>query len=118
MDLKREKIAMLFLRLGVAFSFTYAAISGFLNPIDWVGFFPAFMLDYIPGPTLLIIWGVIEIILAIWILFGRKIFIPSVIASLSLAGLIFWNWGALDIIFRDVTILMTTLALVVFSYRK
>lgn len=112
----QQKIAWLIVRLGVAFCFIYAAVAGYLDPESWIGWFPKFMRDMIPELILLKIWGVYEFITGVWILSGKKIFIPSVLASLSLAGLILANFSAMDVIFRDVTILFSTIALAVESF--
>jgi uncharacterized membrane protein YphA (DoxX/SURF4 family) len=112
----REKIAWLIVRIGVAFCFLYAGIAGFINPDAWVGWFPKFMRDIVPEMLLLQIWGVYEIVTGLWILSGKKIFIPSLLASLSLAGLIVFNFGTMDVIFRDVTILTATIALSVLNF--
>ncbi len=112
----KHRFANLILRLGVAFAFLYAGIAGLIDPQSWVGWFPKFMRDIIPELLLLKIWGVYEIITGLWILSGKKIFIPSVVASLSLAGLIVFNFSAMDVIFRDVTILATTIALAIQSF--
>lgn len=109
----RNDIADLILRIGVAFAFIYAAIAGFVDPDSWIGWFPQTLRNIIPDLLLLKLWGAYEIILALWILSGKKIFIPSALATLSLAGLIVTNFGAMDIIFRDVTILCATLALAI-----
>ena len=111
-----NRLANLILRLGVAFAFLYAGIGGFISPDTWVGWFPKFMRDLVPELLLLQIWGVYEIVTAIWILSGWKIFIPSALASLSLLGLIIFNLNAMDVIFRDVTILCATIALAIQSY--
>lgn len=116
--MNREKIASVVLRIGVAFAFLYAGIAGFLDPEAWVGWFPKFMRDIVPQFTLLTGWGIFEIFIALWILSGKKIFTPSLLASLSLAGLILTNLGAMDIIFRDVTILAATIALTIQSFPK
>lgn len=113
----KEKTAWLLVRLGVAFAFIYAALAGFVTPDDWIGFFPSFAEKIAPAETLLLIWGIVEIIIALWILSGKHIFIPSLIAALSLAGLIATNLGAIDILFRDVTILLSACALAVQSFR-
>lgn len=109
-------MAWLFIRIGAAFCFLYAAVAGFLDPESWIGWFPKFTRDILPELTLLKIWGVYEIIIGLWILTGKQIFLPSILASLSLAGLIVFNLGAMDIIFRDVTILTATIALAIKSY--
>ena len=118
MESQREKIAWLILRIGVAFCFIFAAIAGFLDPMSWVGWFPKFARDIIPVLLLLKIWGVFEMIIGIWILSGKQIFIPSLLASFSLAGLILANLGSMDTIFRDITILSATIALSLFSYER
>ena len=113
MVFEREKTAWLVLRIGVAFAFLYAGIGGFVDPQSWLGWFPKFMRDLVPEMLLLQIWGLYEIVTGIWILSGKNIFVPSLIASLSLAGLIIFNFSAMDIIFRDVTILAATVALAI-----
>ncbi len=116
--MSKNNLANLILRLGVAFCFLYAGIGGFIDPEAWVGWFPRFMRDIIPELLLLKIWGIYEIITGLWILSGKNIFGPSIVASLSLAGLILTNLGAMDIIFRDVTILTVTIALAIQNYPK
>lgn len=101
------------LRIGVAFAFIYAAWAGYVDPQSWVGWFPKFMRDIVPEFTLLKIWGAYEVVTGLWLLSGKKIFWPSVLASLSLAGLILTNLDAMDIIFRDVTILAAAIALAI-----
>ena len=108
----RGRLASLVLRVGVAFAFIYAAVAGFVDPDSWMGYFPDFV-RVVPETTLITLWGILQIILALWIISGKKIFIPSVAASLSLAGLILENLGAMDIIFRDVTILAATISLAI-----
>ncbi|MDP2593260.1 MAG: hypothetical protein Q8P52_01255 [bacterium] len=115
---KHEKLVQFILRIGLAFPFVYAAVGGFMNPTAWTSFFPPFATNYLPEQTLLLAWGVFEFILAAWILFGRRIFWPSIIAATSLTGLIFFNWGARDIIFRDISILAIALALAISNRKK
>ena len=123
----RGQLASPVLRVGVAFAFIYAAIDGFVDPDSWVGWFPKSARDIMREETLLIVWGAVElilgiwifqIILSLWIVSGKKIFWPSLVASLSLAGLILTNLGAMDIIFRDVTILAATIALTIQSFSE
>jgi len=114
----RGQLASPVLRVGVAFAFIYAAIDGFVDPDSWVGWFPKSARDIVPAETLLRLWGILQIILSLWIVSGKKIFWPSLVASLSLAGLILTNLGAMDIIFRDVTILAATIALTIQSFSE
>lgn len=73
------------------------------------------MTNIVPVSILLPVWGVYEIITGLWIISNKKIFIPSILATFSLAGLIVFNLSAMDIIFRDVTIMAVTLALAIKS---
>jgi len=107
-----NKKANFLIRLAVAFAFVYAGISGFINPDTWIGYFPAWSKGFVPDTTLLIIWGIVEIAIGFWILFGKKILIPSIIATLSLAGIVVFNWNQIDIIFRDISIMLAALALI------
>lgn len=113
----RRDVGNFVLRLGVAFAFVYAAVAGFVDPDSWVGYFPNFIRSLVPEYTLLALWGVVELVLGLWILSGKHIFWPSLAASLSLAGLILTNLGTMDIIFRDVTILAATITLAMENYR-
>ena len=99
------------LRLGLAFSFIYAAISSFINPSSWIGFFPSFLQNDI----LLMIFSIYEILLGIWVFSGKKLFYSSVLSSLTLFGIIVFNFGAFDIVFRDVAILAMAIALALLS---
>jgi uncharacterized membrane protein YphA (DoxX/SURF4 family) len=109
-----NKTANLLLRIGVAFAFIYAGISGLVNPDSWIGYFPTFL----QSNTILIVWGIVEVILGLWILSGRNIFIPALLGGLSMIGVIIFNWSQMDILFRDVTIMLAALALAIEAYNK
>ena len=108
---KRLKLTLLILRVGVAFVFVYAAVSAYLDPDSWIGYFPTFLQGVVSDSLLLNSWGLVEIILAVWLISTKKPYIPSVLMTVALFGLIVSNLGALPIIFRDVAIMTTTLAL-------
>ncbi len=109
------KNPLLLLRVGIAFSFVYAAVSGFINPTAWVGFFPPFLTTFAPAATLLSIWGVLEIVLALVLLFMKDVFYPALIAAALLLGVTLTNWGAMDIVFRDISIALAAIALALLS---
>jgi hypothetical protein len=114
--MNRVNLTSLILRIGLAFSFLYAAIAAYFRPDDWIGYFPTFLREIFSNDLLLSGWGFFEIIIAVWLLSGKRIFIPSVVAALSLAGLILTNLGGFDVIFRDVTIMACALALAVLHF--
>lgn len=104
-----------FLRFGIAFSFLYTAVSSFLSPNSWIGFFPMFLRDLIPANILLLIFSIFEIILALWLISNKAIFYASILSSFTLLGIIIFNFSSFDIVFRDVTILFAALALAFLS---
>jgi uncharacterized membrane protein YphA (DoxX/SURF4 family) len=111
-----ERAAHLLLRIGVAFAFIYAGITGFITPDNWIGYFPPFVQDILPNHGILMVWGIAEIILGLWILSGRKIFIPALLGGLSMIGVIVTNFSQMDILFRDVTIMFSSFALAMWAY--
>ena len=109
--------ALLLLRLGVAFAFLYPPVAAYADPFSWIGFFPQFLRDAVGNDTLLLhSFGAVEIVLGMWVLFARRVFIPSLVMALMLAGIVVFNWGAMDIVFRDISIAAMALALAVISY--
>lgn len=114
----KEKLTFLLLRIGIAFAFLYAAVSSFLTPYNWIGYFPVFLRDLVPENILLLTFSIFEIFLAIWILWGKYLFYSSVLASISLLGIIIFNFSQMDIIFRDISILLTAVSLSVYSYNN
>lgn len=111
--MEKERTVSLLLRLGVAFSFLYPAVDGIARPDAWVGFFPPFMLAVVPATYLLPAFEALEITLALLILFMKDPRYPSFFAALILFGVVVFNLGTFDIVFRDVAILLMALALVV-----
>lgn len=103
--------ASFLLRIGLAFSFLYAAISAFIDATPWVGFIPPWVGEMIEPTTALYIFGVLEIIVAIWLLWGRKIFWAAGASVALLVCIIVPNLGSFPIIFRDITLLCAALAL-------
>lgn len=114
--MREREFVMLLLKIGVAFAFIYPAVAAFLMPSSWIGFFPQFIKDFIPNEIILLsIFGISEILIAFWILVGRNIFIPSLLASIYLILIILLNINLFDVLFRDVAILFMTLSLATLS---
>ena len=112
-----QKIIYLGLRLGVAFAFLYPPLSAFFEPYTWLGYIPAFARGYIDDLLLLHIFGVVEIIIALWILLGWKIFYPSLAATAILVAIVIFNPAEFPILFRDLSIAATALALALLSLK-
>ena len=109
--MNKEKSISLILRIGLAFTFIYVAISSFINPTSWLGFFPKFLQKEI----ILTIFSIYEIFIGLWLITNKKIFYASILSSITLFGIIIFNLGAMDIIFRDVAILFAAIALAILS---
>ncbi len=108
------------LRVGVAFSFIYPPISAFFNPYAWIGYFPSWFIQISPieSITLLHLFGFVEVIIGIWILFGKQIRIPAFAAVLFLFSIIIFNLNQMDVLFRDIPILLMALCLTLKTTRE
>lgn len=114
-----ERTANFALRLGVAFAFLYPPVSALLNPFAWIGYFPSFLLDLpISEELLLHGFGVVEVIIGVWILFGKDVFYPCLIATAMLAAIVLFNLPQMDVVFRDISIALAALALAFMSRRQ
>src|SRR3989344_6072154 len=113
-----ERMANLILRLGVAFAFLYPPIDALFDPDSWIGYFPKFMHGVLPDMVLLHGFGAVEAIIALWILSGKKIVLPSLAATVILTAIIIVNLQNFQIVFRDVAIAAMSLALAIDAGRR
>jgi uncharacterized membrane protein YphA (DoxX/SURF4 family) len=105
-------IASLLLRLGLAFVFSYAAIGILIDPDNLLCFVPSFVFQIVPQNVFLYIFAIFEIVLSLWLLSGKWTIIPSLLAAATMAGIILFNGEAFSVLFRNVSILLSSLALV------
>ncbi len=108
---KYSHLSTLFLRLGLATVFIYAAIASTLNPNDWVGYLPGVLTAVLPAETLLMLFSVVELALAVWLLSGVYVRYAAVVSFLMLGGIVVSNFALLDISFRDLGLMFAALAL-------
>lgn len=101
----------LLLRVALAGAFLYPAIAALITPAAWLGYFPHFVLGILPDTVLILVWSLLEVVLAFWILSGKKIFVPSIIACVMLVAIVVFNLSLLDILFRDVALALVALYL-------
>jgi len=108
------------LRVGVAFAFVYPAISAWIHPFSWIGCFPPFVLAVAGSYDMVLLhtFGIVEIGIALWILFGRDILIPSTLAAAMLFGIVVFNISQIDVLFRDIPIFIMALILAMEAYHK
>ena len=118
--IKPDSAAYLLLRIGVAIAFIYPAVAAILDPLAWIRYFPDFLLDFAGEDEILMLYtfGAFEVILGVWILSEKRIFIPSVLATLVLAAIVIFNWNQIDVLFRDIPIALMSLALVFIQFQK
>jgi len=109
----RQRLTDLILRVGVAFAFLYPPIDAFFDPYAWIGYFPPFLHGYVPDTVLLNSFGAVEIVLALWILSGRRIFVPACLMTLMLLTIVSFNLSGFQVVFRDLAIATMALALAV-----
>ena len=113
-----DRAIVLLLRVGVAFAFLYPPINALFDPYSWLGYFPTFMHGILPDALLLHGFGAVEVALALWILSGRNIFLPSAAATLMLLAIVLFNLQDFQVVFRDVSLAAMAAALALDAYRK
>lgn len=104
--------------MALAFSFIYSGIASLIAPDAWVGFIPSFISNFIDSYTFLNIFSTFEIILGLWIIWGKGIFYSSALSAFILFGIIVSNLSLLEIIYRDIPIFFVSLALLVLNIEK
>ena len=114
----REALVSFLLRAGLCVVFLYAGIAALVNPENWIGFVPQWVNIFISRDIFLIMHGITDIVIGLWLISDFKPFWAGLIASLSLSSIIFVNFTQLEIIFRDVAILSAALALMALSYKR
>lgn len=116
--MNQKIFAFSLLRSAIASVFVYAAIASFVTPDNWIGYFPLFLRHLIPQSLLLTFFSVYELVLAIWLLTGKYTFFAAILAAVTLSGIIVFNIDQLDIVFRDLAIILAALSLATFTYKK
>src|SRR3989344_2757408 len=106
------------LRAAAAFAFLYPAVSAWFEPYAWLGYVPEFVRGYVDDMVLLHAFGAVEIIIALWLLSGWKIFWPALAATAILLVIVVANPHEFPILFRDLSLAGLTLALAFRSYTK
>ncbi|MDP2594077.1 MAG: DoxX family membrane protein [bacterium] len=105
--------AHLALRVGLAFAFLYPPYAALSDPVSWAAYFPAFVHALPISPLILLhAFGVLEVVIALWILSGWRIRFPAALAALMLLGIVAFNFSQLDVLFRDLSLAALALALV------
>jgi len=112
-----ESIANLALRIGVAFALLFPPLNALVDPLAWIGYFPPFTRGIVADEVLLYAFGIVEVVIALWILSGWRIFWPSVAATAMLLGIVVFNPTNFQVLFRDLTIAASVFALALHTWR-
>lgn len=112
------RFAYLLLRAGAAFAFIYPPISALFEPYTWIGYFPAFTRGYVDEVYMLHAFGIVEVVIALWILSGWKIFWPSLLATAMLLAIVIFNPAEFPVLFRDLSIAALTFSLAIMNLPK
>lgn len=112
----KARVAHTALRVGAAFAFIYPAVNAWSDPNAWIGYFPPFVLSWgaalgLDNMVVLHIFGVVELGIGAWLLWGRHLFWPSALATVMLVAIVVFNIPQMQIVFRDLSIAAMTLAL-------
>lgn len=113
LNLHARPLSEHFLRGAIALSFLYPPLSALADPIPWIGYIPAWALTLIPidAEVLLHAFGLVEIVLGLWILIGRDIRIPAFAAAALLLFITITNPTQFLVLFRDLALAFAALAL-------
>ncbi len=76
------------------------------------------MFGYVPDMVLLHGFGIIEVLIALWILSGWRILWPSIAATAILLGIVIFDYYNFEVLFRDLSIAAAALSLALMANRK
>lgn len=113
-----SKTSSLLIRISLAFAFLYPAYGFWKHADAWIGYIPSFVKEAtilasmgISQNILLLLIGGFHVIIALWILSGWRIFIPSLVIALFLISIVYFNQNQLNVLFRDISLALVALAL-------
>ena len=116
--MNNNKLAVWFLRVGLAFVFAYASVEIYLNPTNFLKYTPDFVLNLVPIKPFLYSFGFAELALAAWLLTGYKPAYSSLISVMLMVAIIIFNPEHFGILFRNVAIGFGGLALLIIDREK
>lgn len=105
------KLISLFLRLGLAFTFAYAAIDAFREPEAWISFIPNLSSHFISAKLALDLLSLAQLVLVAALLFNKFIKYCALAAIAFLVGLTVFNPSTFLITFRDLGLALAAAAL-------
>lgn len=121
-----RKFAYFTLRASLAFAFIYPPVAAWFDPFTWLGYIPHFVAIFwtiftfglLSNTALLHTFGIVELVLAGWVLWGKNIFIPCALMLFILLFIVVTNVDQFDTLFRDLSIAGLALALMFLNWPK
>jgi uncharacterized membrane protein YphA (DoxX/SURF4 family) len=110
---RSDRLSSLLIRLGLAFVFLYAAVFMTFAPEKYIVYFPDFMRELVPGYTLLHVFAAFEVILSVFLIIGKFTFVTAIISFLTMLALTVVNLDMFSVLFRNVSIILSALALAI-----
>jgi hypothetical protein len=107
----RAKLPSLLLRTGLVAVLLYAAFNSLKSPEDWVIYLPTVLTKTVSAFSLIKIFAIYELGLALWLASGRHIKYAASLGAVTFTGMILSNLGLMTIVFRDVALIFMCLAL-------
>ena len=117
MEITNKKVKLT-IQIWLATLFFYAAVAALITPAAWVGFFPNWTRVMVSGQILIYLFSLWQIILAIWIISGKRLFSSALAAAITLLLIIVSNVEFFDVIFRDFYLLASALLLTALSRQE
>lgn len=109
--MKNIKIAKNLLRLGFAFVLLYATVEIYMNPENFLKYVPGFVTQIIPVNLFLFLFAIFELVLMGWLLSGWQTKYSALLFFLLMVGIIVTNLQYFNVLFRNVAIAFSALAL-------
>lgn len=111
----KNSLAVLCLRLGLIFVFAYVPVASYLDPSAYYHYLPSWSSEIINRSQALNILSIYEIILVLWFIWGRYLVVPCILAVLVLTAIVGFNFPSFGVIFRNVSIIFSAIALALIS---
>lgn len=109
------RLTSLFIRFGLIFVFGWAAVIMSLNPASYLHYMPMWVESFMPRTLALHIFSIYEIVLCLWLLSGKKMMYAGILSAVTIAGLTGVNYKEFGVLFRNVSIFFSAVALSVLS---
>ena len=113
------RTSYLLLRLWGSFALLYPPAHALLgDPYTWIGYFPSFTRGYLDELVMLHLFGIVEVIIGLWILSGYKIFAPAMLGGVLLVAIVVFNLHEFTVLFRDLSIAAMCFALALMHWPR